>query len=327
MPASSSCRFEFVSTDGLPPKKRFAFLRDAALRRLDLYEPVEGGQFSAAIKRLVAPEGNFIELRATSGGLERTPPLCRADGIDDICLTLTLGGDGAGWFGDPDQDTKLDQDGGRLRLRDEGRPYAVRWASAENHTLHVDLPRAGFDRRTRERLVAATGALVSSRGLSPMLAAQMRAFAAIAPGLDPAARAAGLRAVLDLAATVLRLEYGGEPAESEICEDGLLIAAQALICRRFAASDLAPDEIARRLGCSRAHLYRVFARHGLTVAGYLRGIRLERCRAALAAAGPRDTVGDIAFRCGFDNPVHFARLFRERFGMRPSDWRAISAKP
>lgn len=326
MQTSASCRFEFVSTDGLPLKQRFAFLRDAALRRLDLHEPAQGGQFSAAIKRLVAPEGNLIELRATSGGLERTPPQCRADGVDDICLTLTLGGDGAGWFGDPDQDTKLDTAGGLLRLRDEGRPYAVRWTSAENHTLHVDLPRAGFDRRTRARLAAAGGTLVSPHGLAPMLAAQMRALAAIAPGLDPAARAAGLRAVLDLAATVLRLEYGAEPAESEVCEDGLLIAAQALICRRFAATDLSPDEIAHRLGCSRAHLYRLFARHGLTVAGYLREIRLQRCRTALAAGGPRETVADIAFRCGFDNPVHFTRLFRERFGMRPSDWRALSAK-
>lgn len=132
--------------------------------------------------------------------------------------------------------------------------------------------------------------------------------------------------MLDLAATVLRLEFGSVPAESEVCEGGMLIAAQALIRRRFASPDLSPEEIAHRLGCSRAHLYRLFARHGLTVAGYLREVRLQRCHAALAAAGPRETVGDIAFRCGFDNPVYFAHLFYRRFGMRPSEARAAAAE-
>lgn len=326
MPTSLSCRHEFVSTDGLRPGERFAFLRDASLRRLDLYESAHGEPFMASLSRLVAPEGRLIELRTTSGGLGRTPRLCRADEIDDIVLTLTLSGDGAGWFGDPDQAARLDTNRGLLRLRDESRPFVVQWTSGKNHTLHVDLPRAVFDAWTLNHILAGNGACLSPNGLAPMLAAQMRSLAEIAPDLAPPARAAGLRAVLDLAATVLRLEFGSEPAESENCEDGMLVAAQALICRRFGSADLSPEEIAHRLGCSRAHLYRLFARHGLTVAGYLREVRLQRCRAALAAAGPRETIGDIAFRCGFDNPVYFAHLFYQRFGMRPSEARAAAAE-
>lgn len=155
-----------------------------------------------------------------------------------------------------------------------------------------------------------------------MLASQMRSLADAASGLDPAGRAAGLHSVLDLAATVLRLEFGAHPTESEVCEDGMLIAAQALIRRRFASADLSPDEIAHRLGCSRAHLYRVFARNELTVAGYLREVRLQRAHAALSVATPRDTVGDIAFRCGFEDPIHFTRLFRQRFGLTPGAFRS-----
>lgn len=36
-------QYREITTDGLPAAKRFAFLRDAALRRLDLYEPAQGG--------------------------------------------------------------------------------------------------------------------------------------------------------------------------------------------------------------------------------------------------------------------------------------------
>jgi transcriptional regulator GlxA family with amidase domain len=152
----------------------------------------------------------------------------------------------------------------------------------------------------------------------------MRTLADLLPTLSGPARTVALQATIDLAVAVLCLHLGAAKAESEICEDGMLAAAQALISRRFWSADLSPDEIAHRLGCSRAHLYRVFSRHGLTVAGYLREVRLQRCRAALIAAGPREKVGDIAFRGGFDNPVYFARLFHQRFGMRPSDARRSS---
>jgi AraC family transcriptional regulator, positive regulator of tynA and feaB len=132
--------------------------------------------------------------------------------------------------------------------------------------------------------------------------------------------------VLELAAIVLQLSFGSEPTDSEICEDGMLIPAQAFIRGHCGSTELTPDYIAHRLGCSRAHLYRVFARNGLTVAGYLREVRLQNCRSALAAAGSREPVADIAFRCGFTNPVYFARLFRERFGLRPSELRALAAE-
>lgn len=199
------------------------------------------------------------------------------------------------------------------------RPSVMQWSGGSHRALHIDLPRTTFDTPTLNRILAGNGAPWSPGGLAPLLAMQIRALAKIATDLDPAARTAGLRSVLDLAVTALRLEFGSDHADSDACENGMFIAARALIDRCFASTDLSPERIAGRLGCSRAHLYRVFARNGLTIAGYLREVRLQRCRAALAAAGPRDTVGDIAFRCGFDNPVYFAHLFRRRFGMRPRE--------
>jgi hypothetical protein len=100
MRSNLSCRHEFINTDAVPPGQRFAFLRDVPLRRLNLYEPIgaEGLAFGAHLSRLVAPEGRFIDLRTTSGGL--------------------------------------------VRIRDESRPYNVQWTDADNHALHLDLPRA-----------------------------------------------------------------------------------------------------------------------------------------------------------------------------------------
>jgi AraC-like DNA-binding protein len=326
MPIGSSCRHEFVSTGSAPPDARFAFWRDSCLRRIEPYRSahVDGKPFNASVRELISPEGRFADFRAASSGVERTPRLCRSDGIDNIVVSLALSRGGGGWFGNPDAATKLAT--GFIRVRDEGRPYVVQWAGFDHHTLHVDVPRTRFPSPTLDRVLAANGALLPPEGLAPMLAAQMRSLAEVAGELDPTARLAGLHAVVELAATVLRLSFGSEPGDSATCEDGMLIAAQAFIRRHFGSTELTPDNIARRLSCSRAHLYRVFARNGLTIAGYLREVRLQNCRTTLAAAGSREPVADIAFRCGFTNPVYFARLFRERFGLRPSELRALAAE-
>ncbi len=321
-----SCRHAFATTSGLPPDDQFMFWRDTLVKR---YVPLgssgmAGRPFTATVRKLIAPEGEFCDWNMSAVGITRTRRQIQADGVDNIVLSLTLQGGGQGWFGNPDEIITLG--GPRLRIRHQGRSYALHWTGAENHTLHIEMPLPFLEPRVRDRVLRIAGTTMASHGLEPMLIAQMRALANAAPNLDSMARAAGLRATLDLAATVLRLELGTENTESEVCEDGMLVAAQALISRQFQALDLTPDAIAHRLGCSRAHLYRLFARRNLTVAGYLREVRLQHARKRLAAAGPRDSVGNIAFHCGFENPAHFTRLFRQRFSMTPGAFRAGEAR-
>jgi AraC-like DNA-binding protein len=50
---------------------------------------------------------------------------------------------------------------------------------------------------------------------------------------------------------------------------------------------------------------------------------LRRARDLLAGHPEAKTrIGDVAYRCGFDDPVHFTRLFRQRFGLTPSALKA-----
>jgi AraC-like DNA-binding protein len=59
---------------------------------------------------------------------------------------------------------------------------------------------------------------------------------------------------------------------------------------------------------------------------YLRERRLGRCFAELAAADPATArIGKIAERWGFLDPSHFNRLFKQHFGLRPSDVMASQA--
>ncbi|MBN8909787.1 MAG: hypothetical protein J0H99_25040, partial [Rhodospirillales bacterium] len=153
--------------------------------------------------------------------------MCRADDVDDIVVGIGFGSGGNGWLGNPDRTFR--QASREVRLFDYySQPSVTEWAGQEHRGLFVDLPRTAFDARTLGRILTGDGARLAPGGLAPMLAAQMQVLSQIAPGLGSADREAGLRAVLDLTVTVLRREFGEDSAESEVCEDGMFVAAQAL---------------------------------------------------------------------------------------------------
>ena len=62
---------------------------------------------------------------------------------------------------------------------------------------------------------------------------------------------------------------------------------------------------------------------GESFSHYLRDRRLERAAKALGDPGLRTVaVGEIGFRCGFSEPAHFSRAFRQRHGVAPNAYRA-----
>lgn|GEM_PF-6515870 len=91
--------------------------------------------------------------------------------------------------------------------------------------------------------------------------------------------------------------------------------------------NLAAKSLASLLNLSRATLYRAFHERGLTVAGYIREVRLQEAKRRLESSTPDMPVAAIAEACGFPDPNHFRRLFRERFGMSPSEVRDAPRPP
>ena len=67
-------------------------------------------------------------------------------------------------------------------------------------------------------------------------------------------------------------------------------------------------------------LFRQFKKdRGYTPADFAKRIRLDRAREMLEHPGDGTSVTQIALKCGFQNPGHFARDFRLAFGELPSE--------
>ncbi len=105
----------------------------------------------------------------------------------------------------------------------------------------------------------------------------------------------------------------------------LLTTVQAFIQQNLGDPGLSPGVIAAAHHMSLRSLQQLFHDEGLTVAGWVRNRRLERCRHDLSdpalAARP---VAAIAARWGFPSPGDFSRAFRAVHGLPPAEYRTLA---
>jgi AraC-like DNA-binding protein len=102
--------------------------------------------------------------------------------------------------------------------------------------------------------------------------------------------------------------------------DVLLSRTKSYIARNLHNVELDVRTIATSLGVSSAHLHRVLRTYDISLMRYVWTCRLERAAELLARQySSKVTIGEISYRCGFENPAHFSRAFRERFGLSPRE--------
>ena len=139
---------------------------------------------------------------------------------------------------------------------------------------------------------------------------------------DGAALDADLEALVARCAGALRADAG---TVRDDCPpvDARVHAAVLLLRDGVAASGavaVRPDDVARRVGLSRPHFYRLFREHvGLAPGEYLDALRADAAIARVAATAR--TMTDIGEELGFASQASFTRFFRERVGVPPMAYR------
>jgi AraC-like DNA-binding protein len=207
---------------------------------------------------------------------------------------------------------------GDLFLLDTAAVREVQWSAHSD--LCLQLPE--YCRRMRPDLEAGTRAVIpiNDAVIAKPLKAMLRLLASRGGDLDATTRERTLQSLVDMTMLGLSsppLRVG--PTHDD--RDSPLVKAQRYLRSNFHRTDLSVDEVATAMACSRTTLYRLFAASSLTVMGYLRETRLQRCRAALAASPAQANIGRIAYQHGFIDLHAFTRLFKRRFGVTPGQVR------
>jgi AraC-like DNA-binding protein len=216
----------------------------------------------------------------------------------------------------------LEQDGrncvvsaGDFALYDTARPFT--WTLTGDWRLRVyTWPRDSITLTEPDSqqltATAVPGNVGVGRFLSPMLDRLARTDAGLSP--SGSIRLASQVAELSIIATL----EAGPGAEHGRSDREQLRKIQAFIEQNLADPALTPPGIAREFYMSARTLHRLFARHGLTVAAWIKNRRLEACRRALVSPGSQTVpINEIASRFGFSNQAFFSREFSRQYGESP----------
>lgn len=87
--------------------------------------------------------------------------------------------------------------------------------------------------------------------------------------------------------------------------------------------DISRDSIAARFNLSASHLSRLFRQQGhMRLADYISWVRLDRAKFMLKKYHFR--LNEVAQRCGYQDVNYFCRVFRQKTGLTPSQYRELS---
>lgn len=101
-------------------------------------------------------------------------------------------------------------------------------------------------------------------------------------------------------------------------EDKFIQKVKVLIAEHLNDSDFGVDQMAEKIGMSRAQLYRkVKAITGFTPLDLIRNTRLRQAQQMLAKGDK--TVAQVAYSVGFTAPSYFTKCYKEYFGETPTE--------
>ncbi len=127
----------------------------------------------------------------------------------------------------------------------------------------------------------------------------------------------------------LRNVYSGQQDQSDKVEapqavshdDQLLERVLKVVNANLGNSDITIETIAQEIGISRVHLHRKLKMiTNQTTRDFIRNIRLQK--AAEIMKGARLNVSEVSVMVGFKSPNSFATVFKEMYGMTPSEYMA-----
>ena len=297
--------------------REFEHLRSglSPLYALDASSARDRASFGAKMTSYQFADIAITTTQSSAAAYDRTKQTIARSSVDNIGLVV-YAKDGA----------RLDVEGrsagvhaGEVCILDMTRPSAVR--TPEGNDLSLVLPRALIEPHLADpdRL---HGLILERRSpLNALLVSHLQTMLAQADALSVSDAGAATQGAIALIAA-----FAGASADGRDTIRNATMAMSAQAARRTIEAslhdpELGPDFICKRLGMSRAKLFRLFEAEG-GVGHYILQRRMNRAyRDIINPACAHERIGTIAARCGFSNASVFSRAFRQAHGASPTELR------
>lgn len=109
-------------------------------------------------------------------------------------------------------------------------------------------------------------------------------------------------------------------SDSDGAQNGILAPATEYLKNNYASCDLTNDVLARKCRISEVYFRKLFAEaYGITPKQYIINARINKAKQLLEDGAMQ--INAVSEQCGFSDAYHFCRLFRQKTGMTPTEYR------
>ena len=307
------------TTDDSPGYRRLALWQDIVC---DVFVGLDcrsdlGSLFRGSVTQASLGQAACSEVCSDRQHVLRTPSrIARSD--QDFVL-VALGNRGNGGVVQDGRETVVHP--GEFTLYDTTRPYELRFNDSFTQTI-FKVPRAMLQRRLGGTETLTAMSFGTDAPVERLAYDFIFRLCQNADGLAPDTAAALSEQAVDLLAMVLSERLGKTSLPASPHRSALLFRLKAHIRAHLADPDLSLAETAAALGISPRYVNVLFTDENTSFQRHVLAERLARCRRDLASPVlAHRHISEIAFAWGFNDLSHFGRVFRERFGMSPRDFR------
>jgi AraC-like DNA-binding protein len=215
---------------------------------------------------------------------------------------------------------------GQFVIYDTTRPYELRFNDSFSQTI-FQLPRKLLQQRigSFDTLTATT--FSGDRPLERLAYDFLLGMSKTIDHVDPATATRLLDQGLDLVAMAFADRMHEHSPDQSFHRSALLYRLKNYILTHLSDPELSMPRAAAAIGISPRYASDLMAAEQTSFRRYVQAQRLERSRRDLSdPAHAARHISDIAFAWGFNDLAHFSRIFKQRFGASPREWREHPAQ-
>ena len=308
-----------LDTSSSQPGRRLAVWQDIVCDvfvGLDCRSDMQEAFWGAVSQSSVGP-ATFTKVDSCAQRVFRTPS--RISRASEDYVLLALGNSGVNGVYQDGREAVVSA--GQFVIYDTTRPYELRFDDSFAQTI-LQMPRKLLQQRVGafDALTATT--FSSDRPLEGLTYEFLVNMSKTIDRVDAATASRLLDQGLDLIAMVFAERMRDRSPDQSFHRSALLYRLKNYILTHLHDPELSLSRAASVIGISPRYASDLMADEEASFRSYVQLQRLDRCRRDLSdPAQAARHVGDIAFAWGFNDLAHFSRIFKQRFGASPREWR------
>lgn len=271
--------------------------------------------FFAETRAYMLGDTVLMDARSIGQAFDRSHALCLKEEVDCFLVQLFLS---AGYVGEH-AGRPIHVRPGDIGVLDMARVLRTETAGTRFRCLNLFIPRAELLALVTNPNVLAGAVVRGESAMGRLLRGHLMSVWEVLPHARSNDIASLRTSTLGVLGAALNAEGEVTPHLERARNQAQLVQLKDFIEANLSNPELGASTLCRAFRCSRSHLYRLFHPLG-GISHYVTQRRLVRAYrefTRLSHAGTR--VSEVAFALGFNSQSHFARLFREKYGVTPTD--------